>query len=592
MAISEDKSAQPDLLELQVDCLVALLQRCAANDQRSFFSAARSHSKLRDAAAQVLRMYTHSVTVALAPQQAESQLDSVLLFLSNHSENIDSISLKNPCRTSGSSLCSVVLAPTLMLTLRELPPSPQMHSLVLVGFDLQLQPSSSFPGVLTASRAAALTQLQLESCSLLDDDADAALAAAVSQLPASLQRLSIKLYPSHGQRVHFGTGELQRLQQLTSLVLEGVVFQGPGDSPALQPLQGLTRLADLQLRVTRERSSITASMLSGMHNLTRLMVSGDLVRGAAGFEEVSPAVEAGALAGKTRMLHLDLGGCCLPGGAAGVAQLLTNLQGMQHLTHLNLRSSPRGASVLLDMQEGDPPATALAALTASSKLQSLSISHCTLPAGTWQHLFPAGRQLPFLQSLNISRVSQLGGSDATAPEASRLVSCCPSLQDLNMDELQCSAEPLTPLQGLSGLHTLHLLVSGPTAAEGLAAVCQLTGLKALSMCIQDVAEGLALLQLTQLRQLTELAVLRAADGDKLYRSHGSLPMVSALLAVALCLLFAVTMGRYEQTGWHQSGPVSSSPTYHVKGACCNTQPESLMLLGNVNCEVGVYFCEL
>jgi hypothetical protein len=193
-------------------------------------------------------------------------------------------------------------------------------------------------GVLTASRAAALTQLQLQSCSLLDDDADAALAAAVLQLPAGLQRLSIMLYPSHGERVHFDTGQLQRLQQLTSLVLQGVVLQGPDGSPALrlQPLHGLTRLADLQLQVKREYSSITASMLSGMHSLTRLVVLGEIARGADGLEVVAPAVEAGVLAGKTQMQHLDLGGCCMPGGAAGVAQLLTNLQGMQQLTHLNL----------------------------------------------------------------------------------------------------------------------------------------------------------------------------------------------------------------------------------------------------------------
>ena len=57
----------------------------------------------------------------------------------------------------------MVFAPTRMLTLRELPPSPQLHSLVLVGFNLQRQPSSSFPGVLTASSAESLMQLQLNS---------------------------------------------------------------------------------------------------------------------------------------------------------------------------------------------------------------------------------------------------------------------------------------------------------------------------------------------------------------------------------------------------------------------------------------------
>ena len=56
------------------------------------------------------------------------------------------------------------------------------------------------------------------------------------------------------------------------------------------------------------------------------------------------------------------------------------------------------------------------ALTASSKLQHLSLSRCWLPAGVWQHMFPAGRQLPQLRSLKITYVRERPSRDTATAE--------------------------------------------------------------------------------------------------------------------------------------------------------------------------------
>ena len=65
-------------------------------------------------------------------------------------------------------------------------------------------------------------------------------------------------------------------------------------------------------------------MLSGMQRLTCLERVEDM------------RMEPGALAGKTQLQHLCLSECEIVGGAAGVAQLLSHLQPLQQLRHLNV----------------------------------------------------------------------------------------------------------------------------------------------------------------------------------------------------------------------------------------------------------------
>jgi hypothetical protein len=180
---------------------------------------------------------------------------------------------------------------------------------------------------------------------------------------------------------------------------------------------------------------------------------------------------------------------------------LSHLQPLQQLTNLNLAHS------LTADEQDSPPAAAYAALTASSKLQHLDLTGCTLQAGAWQHMLPACRQLPQLLSLDITWVRFPSQGDAPTPEFSSLVSCCPSLQSLYIRGLQYSAERLALLQGLSTLHTLYLNSSEPVD-KTLAAVGQLTGLHELYVDHPCRAAGVWMLPLTQLKQLTELHYTR------------------------------------------------------------------------------------
>jgi hypothetical protein len=194
--------------------------------------------------------------------------------------------------------------------------------------------------------------------------------------------------------------------------------------------------------------------------------------------------------------------CRISGGAAGFAQLLSQLQHLQQLTHLVLNSVYAGEYLY---EGGTPPAAAFAALTASSKLQFLAIGKCTLPVGVWQHVFPAGRCLPHLTSVDVWSVKEPAGEDAAAPEGSRLVSCCPGLACLALRFGQCTTELLAALSRLSGLHVLHVSLADESRQDATGCICQLTNLRELSLftCSAGCKEGL-LLRLTQLRQLTSL----------------------------------------------------------------------------------------
>jgi Ran GTPase-activating protein (RanGAP) involved in mRNA processing and transport len=153
----------------------------------------------------------------------------------------------------------------------------------------------------------------------------------------------------------------------------------------MQPLQSLTRLVDLRLSLMNARGErITTSMLSGTHNLTHLSLPTDVT------------LEPGALTGKTRLQHLELDQCDLvPFAGTGVAQLLPHLQHLQQLTYLSMTWCLQADA------DGNLPATAYSALTASSKLQHLDISNCVVPIGVWHHMFPVGKVLAHLHDLNI-----------------------------------------------------------------------------------------------------------------------------------------------------------------------------------------------
>jgi hypothetical protein len=458
-------SAPSLLLALPDPCLLAVLQHVAAVDQRSLFSAARAHSRLHQAAAFAL----HSITAHVNNQQ---HLDSVLLYLEKHGQHVDSIQLSGVEQD--------------LLFLFQLPSHLQLSKLQFEHFCLQLQPGHGSHGVLGPTAAGtALKQLRLKHCKF---DSSKQLEAVLSQLPAGLEHLSMSTMSG----VVFPNSGLQRLQQLTYLELAEVELEPEHGQPALQPLQALTLLQDLRIRTFN--CGISDSMLSGTHHLTRLDVSG------CGVHRHVP-LEPGVLAGKTRLHHLQLEYCEVSGGAAGAAQLLSHLQPLQLLTHLDLGRSK---------WEGNPSEAAFSALTASSKLQHLDIQGCRLPPGVWHHVFSAGRQLPHLTSLKIAGVSQPIGWPHIPPEGSRLVRCCPGLQSLNVMGLLFGQDFLAGLQGLRRLHTLHLCVDRIIAADRWHGVCQLTRLRELT--VRTPAQQELLLHLTQFRQLTALTYVGAFGG--------------------------------------------------------------------------------
>jgi hypothetical protein len=115
------------------------------------------------------------------------------------------------------------------------------------------------------------------------------------------------------------------------------------------------------------------------------------------------SLEPGVLAGKTLLDDLELHSCVWSGGATGLLQLMSDLQEMQELTYMKLDHSLNTEQFYTETA----PAPAYAALTASSKLDQLNISECTLPEGAWQYIFPTTGpcKLPHLQQLCIGGVS-------------------------------------------------------------------------------------------------------------------------------------------------------------------------------------------
>jgi hypothetical protein len=459
------------LLQLPDPWLLAVL-RCCAEDPRSLFSAARAHSRLHQAAV----LAASSITAIVSCQQ---QADSVLQYLRIHGQHVNSLAIQSVAETG-------------MVTLFQLPHSTLqgLSSLSLDNLVIDLQRGlgrnllASWPG---------LNQLQLHNCQL--DDEYFGLQGALLQLP-KLQHLSLCFHPDtlydtlyyERRSLEIPSSALQALKQLTYLELENGRFEDR-HVDSLQPLQGLTNLQDLRLDIVNTRI-IRASALLGFQHLTCLKVSS---LGSCKFEP-------GALAGKTLLQHLEV--VVFHHDHGDPTELLSHLACLQQLTYLQLQGTIQSwmrAEV-----------TAYSALTACSRLQHLDISQNVLPAGVWQHVFPAGRQLPHLRALDISSVI----GPKAAPEGSRLVSCCPGLRSLMMNHLQYTAEALAPLSGLSGLHELRLTFcdsqqSEPSMFEVLEAVGQLTGL--MQLTIWNVYPRTALhsahtqlMQLTQLKQLTYL----------------------------------------------------------------------------------------
>lgn len=135
------------VLDLPDACLLAVLQYLV-DDAASLCSAARSHSRLQQAAVVTLR----SISTVVKTQH---QLDnSLLLYLHQHGQHISSIELRHDlqCDLRREMHRGPVTWPTAAVSLRQLPPILQLTSLQFDSFQLQLQAGDGSMGVLGVLR--------------------------------------------------------------------------------------------------------------------------------------------------------------------------------------------------------------------------------------------------------------------------------------------------------------------------------------------------------------------------------------------------------------------------------------------------------
>jgi len=532
--------------------LVAML-RLLGSDCQSICSAARVHSRLHHAA--VMAMFRIQLRPPRQASCQQQQLASLLHYLSRHGKVVVTISVAGPTKppqgllhldqllqglqrleslslsdlnlqlTASSSHPGMLLAAPQLTSLklnyctlaggergleallsaatglhhlgltslrggrgpsgdvlfRQLPEGiQQLQSLTLSVIHVQLAAGNGCQGVLQA--ATQLTHLQLDNCYVLDGDAglEAGLAAVTG-----LQHLRCNdLEDDASTLVRFPVAVLLQLLQLTHLTVAGMA---QGDSAVAQHVHCLPALQDLALTWT-SAETVTAQALSSLQQLTLL----DLCFASIGTS--SCYLEPGALAGKARLRSLSQHRMLCPGGAVGVAALLCELQQLTQLTHLHLSNS-------LKFQACVPSAAAYSALTASSALQYLNLRECSLPDGVWEHIFSADRSLPSLQALDLAYVcddARLKTCDVT-----RLVSCCPGLQQLDIAGTKQPAEQLEPLREL---HSLQGLVVSAVDDTGVEFLAQLTSLQRLHMWGPSSITDAGLLRLTELQQLTHLIV--------------------------------------------------------------------------------------
>jgi hypothetical protein len=427
--------------------------------------------------------------------QQQQQADDVVQYLTAHGQDVGSLELEAADLWED------------RVTIRQLPHHTLqgLANLKLSKMSLQLQPKGGFEGVLGAGMP--LQQLELEYCTLLDGEGG--LTSALLQLP-DLQRLKFiyNMRPpgNHTFRdsIYFPSSVLQSLQRLTHLELRIDTLREPDATTCRRHIQGLTNLKNLQF--TRNAVPVVrASMLAGMSQLTCLKANGGMTSIPSRMRTI---FQAEALAGQTQLQHLEITSYdrIITGQVRfmqdGTAELLSHIGTLQQLTYLDLYGTSSWEWWYCQ------PAESYSVLTASTKLQHLNINGIGLPEGAWQYILPAGRQLPHLTALSFS---DLGTSNPRGPEGSILVSCCPGLRSLRMPRYQFIAELLASLTGLSSLQELRL--ESCNRSRGLAAVCQLTGLRRLDLGplnSYDDAEGFPL-QLTELRQLTYLEFIEERD---------------------------------------------------------------------------------
>jgi len=396
-------------------------------------------------------------------------------------------------------------------------PLAQLHRLEkldLAGFTLQLpaavSPASSSSSGSGSSRLPSLKELCLFDCSVADQHALGQLASSTALTKLILNGVSYNgglEGVTRGLEARAGGVPtlLEGAPQLVVLHMRNM----PLTDTVLWHIAALTRLQDLELVVPEDIAAPCEALEGLPSSLTRLSVMDNRgpfhpskhtspslpgrmqhLQGLLHMEVKYGTVLPGLLASFPRLQHLHLEDCqLLPRDAedvyccAGTWALLDVLPSMTQLQHLHL------ALPQLDIVA--PPPERFAALTASSQLTHLAVFPefgVPLPKKAVQHMFPAGRVMPQLQSLAIGADHNYDNlpEDCCCMADEDLASifrCCPALHILNIRE---AMEPNSWLSESPALLQLPQscveLEVGGLAFDNVAAVwvAQLTQLTSLT----------------------------------------------------------------------------------------------------------------
>lgn len=191
------------------------------------------------------------------------------------------------------------------------------------------------------------------------------------------------------------------------------------------------------------------------------------------------------------------------GGATGAGKLLNNLHGLKNLAYLEME-------IISPMPPASPD---YAALTASSKLESLRLWDWRLPESVWQHVFTPQQHLPCLEVLYTRDLWTEGSDPQITPrwtllDLSNVVGCCPALEELDIS-LQAGSHSVSVLGQLSALTCLGAWYTAENAdamAGSIQAMVALTNLESLQLTVDGGSVELTtLLPLTGLRQLRSIS---------------------------------------------------------------------------------------
>lgn len=418
-------------------------------------------------------------------------------------------------------------------------PCPQLQQLQLQGLWLRLAAAADRRSIL--QDCTALSRLCIHDC--VAKKQPGSLAGALSHL-CGLQHLSFER-PSGYSQAPLPAGSLQSLVQLTHVGLSGIMLSndcfvdicglprlralhlsmGGQDVTAAGLQEGSQRLApclsDLQL--DRLQFSISASTLPGLSRLTSLRHL-DLK-----CSQLEPAVFACCI---TQLQHLRLSLQSPLTSAQEVGAVLAWTAQLTQITHLDLC----GCLQAVAAGTTPPGASSYSALTASTKLQVLNISDCALPAGVWEHLFPAGRLLPKLHSLNLDLGDLAEETQLGAAGLDCLVECCPNLVHLDLgSDLPQPGTPCSALRSLSHLQSLKLGHIDSAAAEQVAHLAGLTTLYVdWDQDTLDPEGGAKLLALTNLRRLCVGVRDMGAPPFFVRRNHSVIYRNQAKVSITAC----------------------------------------------------------